>query len=67
MSNRFKRNAGAAYLKTGRLADTAALAGYVRDWRGDRWVMVAILSHPKATSSLKVLDDITEFVMAGLQ
>jgi D-alanyl-D-alanine carboxypeptidase/D-alanyl-D-alanine-endopeptidase (penicillin-binding protein 4) len=63
LSNRMKAAPGIAYLKTGRLQDTAALAGYVKNQNGKLWVMVAILSHPKATASTRVLDEITEWVM----
>ncbi len=67
LSNRLNHTSGAAYLKTGRLNDVASLAGYVRDVNGQTWVMVAVLSHPQAPSSVRVLDKITEFVMSGAQ
>ena len=67
LTQRLRTGKGEAYLKTGRLADTAGLAGYIKDQRGDLWVMVAILSHPQAPNHVKVLDEITEFVMKGTQ
>lgn len=52
---------GRAWLKTGTLADVAAVAGYAKD-KQDRWyVLVAIINAPSAGFSdqaLVVLDEI---------
>ena len=53
---------GWARLKTGTLKNTAALAGYVRDSRGDTWVLVAMLNHEQAGKGQPVLDALVEWV-----
>ena len=53
---------GWARLKTGTLKNAAALAGYVRDSRGDTWVLVAMLNHDAAAKGRPALDALAEWV-----
>jgi len=53
---------GWARLKTGTLKNVAALAGYVRDTRGDTWVVVALLNHEHAANGTPALDALVEWV-----
>ncbi len=40
--------AGQAHVKTGSLADVRAMAGYVLDTNGRRWMVVMLINHPNA-------------------
>jgi serine-type D-Ala-D-Ala carboxypeptidase/endopeptidase (penicillin-binding protein 4) len=67
MRRRLKGTAaeGWARLKTGTLKNVAALAGTVRDTRGDTWVVVAMVNHDEANTDgkgRKVLDALIEWV-----
>ena len=53
---------GWARLKTGTLKNVTALAGYVRDTRGDTWVVVAMVNHEQAAKGRPVLDALIEWV-----
>jgi serine-type D-Ala-D-Ala carboxypeptidase/endopeptidase (penicillin-binding protein 4) len=53
---------GWARLKTGTLKNVVAIAGYVRDGRGDTWALVAILNHEQAFKGRPVLDALVEWV-----
>jgi D-alanyl-D-alanine carboxypeptidase/D-alanyl-D-alanine-endopeptidase (penicillin-binding protein 4) len=53
---------GWARLKTGTLKDVAALAGYVRDTRGDTWVVVAMVNHDEAAKGRPALDELIDWV-----
>ena len=53
---------GWARLKTGTLRNVAALAGYVRDTRGDTWVLVAMVNHEQAAKGRPALDALAEWV-----
>ena len=53
---------GWARLKTGTLNNAAALAGYVRDSRGDTWAVVAIVNHEQAARGRPVLDALVDWV-----
>jgi serine-type D-Ala-D-Ala carboxypeptidase/endopeptidase (penicillin-binding protein 4) len=53
---------GWARLKTGTLANVRALAGTVRDTRGDTWVVVAMLNHERAGEGRAALDALIEWV-----
>ena len=48
--------AGQALLKTGSLEGVRALAGYVIDAAGRRWVVAALVNHPNAARAVPVLD-----------
>ena len=54
--------AGRALLKTGSLEGVRALAGYVIDARGTRWILVALVNHPNAAKSVGALDFLAEWV-----
>ena len=64
MRNRLKGTAaeGWARLKTGTLKNTAALAGFVRDTRGDLWVVAAMVNHDEAAKGRAALDALVEWV-----
>lgn len=51
-------------LKTGTLRDTSALAGYVKDVRGDRYVLVAMVNDEAAAKDVArpILDALVEWV-----
>ncbi len=53
---------GWARLKTGTLRNVTALAGYVRDTRGDTWVVVAMVNHEQAAKGRPALDALVEWV-----
>lgn len=49
---------GKGHIKTGTLNNVRAIAGYVRDVKGNIWAVVAILNHPRPWGATEVLDDI---------
>jgi serine-type D-Ala-D-Ala carboxypeptidase/endopeptidase (penicillin-binding protein 4) len=53
---------GWARLKTGTLRNVAALAGTVRDTRGDTWIVVAIINHDQAALGRPALDALIDWV-----
>jgi len=53
---------GSAFLKTGTLLDTRALAGYVKAASGKTYALAALVNHPEATRALPMLDGLTEWV-----
>jgi D-alanyl-D-alanine carboxypeptidase/D-alanyl-D-alanine-endopeptidase (penicillin-binding protein 4) len=54
--------AGQAYLKTGTLHDTRALAGYVRARSGKVYAVAAMVNHPQAARATPSLDAFIEWV-----
>ena len=54
--------AGRALLKTGSLEGVRALAGYVIDASGTRWILVAFVNHPNAARATPALDHLAEWV-----
>jgi D-alanyl-D-alanine carboxypeptidase/D-alanyl-D-alanine-endopeptidase (penicillin-binding protein 4) len=56
------RAEGWARLKTGTLRNVAALAGTVRDTRGDDWVVVAMINHEAAHQGRPALDALIEWI-----
>ena len=54
--------AGRALLKTGSLEGVRALAGYVIDANGTRWILVALVNHPNASRATPALDYLAEWV-----
>ena len=54
--------AGQALLKTGTLEGVKALAGYVIDAQGRRWIVVAIINHPNAARGQPALDGLVQWV-----
>lgn len=55
---------GEAHLKGGTLADVQALAGYVVDRQGRRWITVMIVNHAHAGAAQPALDALVEWVHA---
>jgi D-alanyl-D-alanine carboxypeptidase/D-alanyl-D-alanine-endopeptidase (penicillin-binding protein 4) len=49
MRTRFKGKAlaGRAHMKTGSLDGVSAMAGYVLDGRGNRWIVVVMINDPR--------------------
>jgi serine-type D-Ala-D-Ala carboxypeptidase/endopeptidase (penicillin-binding protein 4) len=64
MRNRLKgtRAEGWARLKTGTLKNVTALAGTVRDTRGDTWVVAAFINHDDAAKGRPALDALIDWV-----
>ncbi len=57
---------GRARLKPGTLRNVVALAGYVEDAQGRRWVMAAMVNHDEAPRRGRpVLDAVADWVAAG--
>lgn len=54
--------AGQALLKTGSLDGVRALAGYVIDAEGRRFIVVAIINHPNAARGSSALDYLVQWV-----
>jgi D-alanyl-D-alanine carboxypeptidase/D-alanyl-D-alanine-endopeptidase (penicillin-binding protein 4) len=53
---------GQAYLKTGTLSDTRALAGYVHAKSGKVYAVAAMVNHPQASRATPALDAFIEWV-----
>lgn len=53
---------GAAFLKTGTLLDTRALAGYVKAVSGRTYALAALVNHPEAQRATPSLDAMVEWV-----
>ena len=62
--NRLRHGAasGQAWLKTGTLRDTRALAGYVRGRSGTVYAVAAIVTHPNAVRGVPTLDALIEWL-----
>ena len=56
--------AGSAHIKTGLLADTRAIAGYVLAASGRRYAVVAFINHPNAGAGQPALDALLNWVYA---
>jgi serine-type D-Ala-D-Ala carboxypeptidase/endopeptidase (penicillin-binding protein 4) len=54
--------AGQALLKTGTLDGVRALAGYVIDAQGRRFIVVAIINHANAAGGLAPIDALVQWV-----
>ncbi len=54
--------AGSAHIKTGLLADTRAIAGYVLAASGRRYAVVAFINHPNAGAGQPALDALLHWV-----
>jgi D-alanyl-D-alanine carboxypeptidase/D-alanyl-D-alanine-endopeptidase (penicillin-binding protein 4) len=54
--------AGQALLKTGTLEGVRALAGYVIDATGRRYIVVALINHPNAARGQPALDFLVQWV-----
>jgi D-alanyl-D-alanine carboxypeptidase/D-alanyl-D-alanine-endopeptidase (penicillin-binding protein 4) len=60
-----ERVAGHAHIKTGLLADARAIAGYVLDRHGRRFVVVMFVNHPRARDADAAQDALLEWVYEG--
>ena len=54
--------AGRAHLKTGYLEGVRALAGYVLDGSGKRWVVVCLINGPRAQAGKPAMDALLRWV-----
>ncbi len=54
--------AGQALLKTGTLEGVKALAGYVTNVEGRRYIVVALVNHPNAAAAQPALDTLVQWV-----
>jgi serine-type D-Ala-D-Ala carboxypeptidase/endopeptidase (penicillin-binding protein 4) len=57
--------AGQAHVKTGTLNDAAAIAGYVQDMNGRRWLVVMMINHANAPQTQAAQDALLAWVHAG--
>jgi D-alanyl-D-alanine carboxypeptidase/D-alanyl-D-alanine-endopeptidase (penicillin-binding protein 4) len=64
LAHRLRRGsaAGQAWLKTGTLNDTRALAGYVKGRSGKMYAVAALVNHPQAARATPTLDAFIEWV-----
>jgi D-alanyl-D-alanine carboxypeptidase/D-alanyl-D-alanine-endopeptidase (penicillin-binding protein 4) len=64
LANRFQagESTGRAFLKTGTLIDTRALAGYVKARSGKVYAVAAIVNHPFAAQATPALDALIEWI-----
>jgi D-alanyl-D-alanine carboxypeptidase/D-alanyl-D-alanine-endopeptidase (penicillin-binding protein 4) len=56
------RVAGQGLLKTGTLDGVRAIAGYVIDTRGRRWIVVALVNHVNAARAQGAIDTLVQWV-----
>jgi serine-type D-Ala-D-Ala carboxypeptidase/endopeptidase (penicillin-binding protein 4) len=63
---RFGRAEGRSHLKTGSLRDVTALGGYVLAASGRRYVLVALLNHPRAQAARPALDALLQWTAQDL-
>jgi D-alanyl-D-alanine carboxypeptidase/D-alanyl-D-alanine-endopeptidase (penicillin-binding protein 4) len=54
--------AGRAHLKSGSLDEVRAVAGYLLDAKGRRWVVVIMINHPRASASKPAQDALLEWL-----
>jgi D-alanyl-D-alanine carboxypeptidase/D-alanyl-D-alanine-endopeptidase (penicillin-binding protein 4) len=54
--------AGQGLLKTGTLDGVRAIAGYVIDSRGRRWIVVALVNHANAARAQGAIDTLVQWV-----
>jgi D-alanyl-D-alanine carboxypeptidase/D-alanyl-D-alanine-endopeptidase (penicillin-binding protein 4) len=62
--NRGESIAGQAHVKTGTLNDARAIAGYVLDASGRRWIVVMMINHPSAGQAQAAQDALLNAVYA---
>ena len=53
---------GRTHIKTGSLDDVRAMAGYLLDREGHRWVIVFLANHPSAWTTVEAQDALIEWV-----
>ena len=56
--------AGQAHAKTGTLSDARAIAGYLLDPRGRRWIVLMITNHPNALQTQAAQDALLSWVFS---
>lgn len=54
--------AGQAHIKSGTLSDSRALAGFVRDAQGRRWIVAIMINHPNAPLTQAAQDALLTWV-----
>jgi serine-type D-Ala-D-Ala carboxypeptidase/endopeptidase (penicillin-binding protein 4) len=57
--------AGNAHIKTGLLSDARSIAGFVQDRAGRRYVVVAMINHPRAPEADAALDALLKWTYEG--
>jgi serine-type D-Ala-D-Ala carboxypeptidase/endopeptidase (penicillin-binding protein 4) len=57
---------GRAHLKTGSIEGARALAGYLHDARGERWIFVALINHGNANRAKEALDGLVEWALGAI-
>lgn len=64
LKKRFGESAasGRAHLKTGYIDGTRAIAGYVLDRSGKRWVVTCLINDPRASAALPAMDALINWV-----
>jgi D-alanyl-D-alanine carboxypeptidase/D-alanyl-D-alanine-endopeptidase (penicillin-binding protein 4) len=62
---RGERIAGSAHIKTGLLNEARAMAGYVLDRTGKRYVVVMMVNHPRAPETDAAMDALLAWVYDG--
>ena len=60
--NRGESIAGQAHVKTGTLNDTRAIAGYLLDQTGRRWIVIMMANHPNAVQTQAAQDALVNWV-----
>ncbi len=65
LKKRLNGAAGQAHIKGGTLNDVRAIAGYVLDRNGKRWIVVFIVNHPNAAASQPAQDALLKWILAG--
>jgi D-alanyl-D-alanine carboxypeptidase/D-alanyl-D-alanine-endopeptidase (penicillin-binding protein 4) len=67
LAGRFQsgESTGRAFLKTGSLHDTRALAGYVKARSGKVYAVTAIVNHPQAARATPALDALIDWIAAN--
>ena len=60
--NRGESIAGQAHVKTGTLNDTRAIAGYLLDQSGRRWIVIMMVNHVNAAQTQAVQDALFAWV-----
>jgi serine-type D-Ala-D-Ala carboxypeptidase/endopeptidase (penicillin-binding protein 4) len=55
---------GEAHLKGGTLNGVQAIAGYVLDRKGRRWIVAMLVNHEKAAAAQPAMDALVEWVHA---
>jgi D-alanyl-D-alanine carboxypeptidase/D-alanyl-D-alanine-endopeptidase (penicillin-binding protein 4) len=56
---------GQAHVKSGTLNDVRAMAGYVQDANGKRWIVVMFINHPAALQAQAAQDALLQWVYGG--